>query len=88
MLDRDILAGYAISTEERDPHESVIQVTRESLPAAARTLASVPGTVLTNVTGLDDRPLGRGFRVLFSFSLPGERFVTLSANLPADAPRY
>lgn len=65
-----------------------IEVPPVELAVAAQHLDGRDGVRLINMAGVDERPLGRGFRVLVTFSLAGTGFVTLSSRLSADEPRY
>jgi len=73
---------------ERRPGELYAEVDASEIDAATVRLQSIPGARLANVAALDERPLEGGFRVLFTFSLPGAVFATLGARLSADAPAY
>lgn len=63
------------------------QVAPADLPAATAALQA-SGARLINAVGLDERPRGRGFRILFIFSFPGTALVTVGADLDAMSPAY
>lgn len=65
-----------------------VEIPAVDLAVAAHRVDSQEGARIINMVGVDERPLGRGFRVLVTFSLPRTGFVTLSSPLSADDPRY
>lgn len=84
----EVLGAHSLVSESRREREVYAEAEPEALPRVARDLAELPGSRLLNVVGLDERPLQRGFRVLFTFALPEQQFVTLAAHLAGRDPRY
>ncbi|MGH2442541.1 MAG: NADH-quinone oxidoreductase subunit C [Chloroflexota bacterium] len=86
VLDR--IADFALSTQENVAREHVVEVAPDDVSRAVQQICEVPGVSLINVTAADERGLGNGFTVLFSLSVPGDRFISIKATLSPEGPTY